>query len=71
MLGGRGLGIAVTARLELLRRGFEKLREEAATAVRVVLVRHDDLQLVLARLLDLLGQPLVADEAVLVEVEKT
>mmetsp|Transcript_27170 Transcript_27170/g.91433 ORF Transcript_27170/g.91433 Transcript_27170/m.91433 type:complete len:361 (+) Transcript_27170:286-1368(+) len=55
---------------ELLRGDFEKPREEAAAAVRVVLVRHDDLQLVFARLLDLLGQPLVADEAVLVEVEQ-
>ena len=34
-------------------------------------MRHDDLQPVLARLLDLLGQPLpVADEALLVEVEQ-
>ena len=64
------LGIAVTARQSLLRRGFEKLGEGAAAEVQGVLVRHDDLQPVLARLLDLLGQPLVADEAVLVEVEK-
>mmetsp|Transcript_47145 Transcript_47145/g.153004 ORF Transcript_47145/g.153004 Transcript_47145/m.153004 type:complete len:340 (+) Transcript_47145:395-1414(+) len=55
---------------ELLRGDFEKPREEAAAAVRVVLVRHDDLQLVLARLFDLLGQPRVADKAVLVEVEQ-
>ena len=52
------LGIAVTARLELLRRGFEKPGEGAAAEVQVVLVRHDNLQPVLARLLDLLGQPL-------------
>ena len=64
------LGIAVTARQSLLRRGFEKLGEGAAAEVQGVLVRHDDLQPVLARLLDLLGQPLVAEEAVLVEVEQ-
>ena len=64
------LGIAVTARQSLLRRGFEKLGEGAAAEVQGVLVRHDDLQPVLARLLDLLGQPLIGDEAVLVEVEK-
>ena len=52
-----------------LRRGLKKLRELAAAEVRVVLVRHDDRQPVLARLRNLLGQPLVA-EAVLVEVEK-
>mmetsp|Transcript_43526 Transcript_43526/g.142812 ORF Transcript_43526/g.142812 Transcript_43526/m.142812 type:complete len:399 (+) Transcript_43526:224-1420(+) len=55
---------------ELLRGDFEKPREEAAAEVRVVLVRHDDLQPVLARLFDLLGQPRVADKAVLVEVEQ-
>ena len=52
-----------------LRRGLKKLGELAAAEVRVVLVRHDDRQPVLARLRNLLGQPLVA-EAVLVEVEQ-
>ena len=33
-------------------------------------MRHDDLQPVLARLFDLLGQPRIADKAVLVEVEQ-
>ena len=45
----------VNASQSLLRRDFEKLGEGAATEVQVVLVRHDDLQPVLARLLDLLG----------------
>ena len=53
----------------LLRRDFEHSVKRAAAEVRVVLVRHDDLQLVFARLLDLIGQSLVA-EAVLVEVEQ-
>ena len=70
MWGEGRLRTNVNVRHSLLRRDFEKARELAAALVRVVLVRHDDLQLVLARLLDLLGQPLVANEAVLVEVEQ-
>mmetsp|Transcript_8601 Transcript_8601/g.25565 ORF Transcript_8601/g.25565 Transcript_8601/m.25565 type:complete len:228 (-) Transcript_8601:34-717(-) len=67
---GNGEGVVEPGVDELLRRGLKKLGELTAAAVEVVLVRHDDLQPVLARLLDLLGQPLVADEAVLVEVEQ-
>ena len=66
----RSREVAVEASFnELLRRGLEKLGEQAAAEVRVVLVRHDDRQLVLARLLDLLGQPLVRP-GVQVQVEK-
>eukprot|EP00312_Isochrysidales_sp_CCMP1244_P022597 CAMPEP_0202801370 /NCGR_PEP_ID=MMETSP1388-20130828/102106_1 /ASSEMBLY_ACC=CAM_ASM_000864 /TAXON_ID=37098 /ORGANISM="Isochrysis sp, Strain CCMP1244" /LENGTH=195 /DNA_ID=CAMNT_0049471363 /DNA_START=573 /DNA_END=1157 /DNA_ORIENTATION=- len=55
---------------ELLWRDLKKSIELDAAEVRVVLVRHDDLQPTLARLLDLIGQPLVANEAVLVKVEQ-
>ena len=68
--GRGGSGRAGTVRHSLLRRGFEKPRELAAAEVQVVLVRHDDRQPRLPRLLNLLGQPRVADEAVLVEIEK-
>ena len=52
------LGTGVTLRHSLLRRDFEKPRELAAAERGVVLMRHHDLQPVLACLLDLLGQPL-------------
>ena len=56
---------------ELLRRGLEKSRKDAAALFGVVLVRHHDLELVLARLLDLLGQPgPLVRPCLLVEVEQ-
>mmetsp|Transcript_26576 Transcript_26576/g.77294 ORF Transcript_26576/g.77294 Transcript_26576/m.77294 type:complete len:300 (-) Transcript_26576:1152-2051(-) len=66
---GNGEGVVEPGVDELLRRGLKKLGELTAAAVEVVLVRHDDLQPVLARLLDLLGQPLVGP-GVGVQIEK-
>ena len=76
--GGRGggrleghgkRGMADMTKRSLLRRGFKEAREGHAALVEVVLVRHHDLQLVLPRLPDLLGQPLVRP-GVLVQVEQ-
>ena len=66
----RAREVAVEASFnELLRRGLEKLGEQAAAARGVVLVRHHDRELVRARLFDLLAQPLVRPRF-LVEVKE-